>query len=423
MLVSVGVMMMVGLWVSKTRGWSLGRSAMRWQPRGQLSRRFGHENVFPVHSTPASGSLVQDMPVVLLSGVANGKLGNIADRVNQISRSHIAEIQWVEWCSDAQFDSRRVCEDPVAFMTSHPKRRVALISDLASRDYEWLSSRLQSPDTFLWVSQLHGCTGDLLEDCLKGNLAPYAVREQNYATFMQWLKEHHRNFINQFQDECRSLNEFRPVPEWFTEAGYNDDLHKTFGSHLQALAPTWSMPPVPPDRQELPLILQDIDGCIKRSYCTTEPKYNQFVVDRLNQWSRKRTAEVRWMTYWGRRAATVFGPTVGLDTFEHGRDVYVEDPDKEVQVFRWIERNPERKIVWVDDEIHHYLRSFGSKKNSNLPLVDRMMQHPNLLMVQPDCMKGLTTEELKTIDIFLTGEMKAEEVLAQNMRIVRNEKK
>jgi hypothetical protein len=377
---------------------------------------------------------MQDLPVVLLRGVTNGELNDIADRVNKISRSHIAEIQWVKSISafHKQFDPITVCEDPNAFLTSHPKRRFALISGLDRRDYKWISSRLQSPDTFLWVSQLDGSTSYLLENFLKGNLAPSAVRDQNYATFTKWLEKHYRQFLEKFQDECRSPaarknHGDRSVSEWLISAGYTEDRYKTFGSHLQALEPplpTWSMPPVPPDRQELPLILQDIDGCIKRTYCKTEPDYNAFVVDRLNQWSRNRTAEVRWMTNWGRRAATVFAPSVGLDSFEHGRDVYVEDTDKEVQVLRWIDRNPERQIVWVDDEIHNYLRRFGSKKNgSNLPLVDRMMQHPNLLMVQPDGMEGLTTKDLKTIDTFLAGEMKAEEVLAQNMRIVRNEKK
>lgn len=129
------------------------------------------------------------------------------------------------------------------------------------------------------------------------------------------------------------------------------------------------------------------------------------------------------MTYRGQRAVTKFAPSVGLDTFKHGRDVYFEDPNKEVQLLRWIDRNPERKIVWIDDEIYGYLRYFGNSKESNLALVDQLMQHPNLLMVQPKAEMGVTKTELREIDDFLAGNMTMEQVLAQNERIVHPKKR
>eukprot|EP01033_Poteriospumella_lacustris_P014516 gene14516-biopygen6593 len=85
------------------------------------------------------------------------------------------------------------------------------------------------------------------------------------------------------------------------------------------------------------------------------------------------------MTYRGYNAAMEFGPAVGLDTFEHGRDEYFEEPDLEVQ-------------------------------------------HRNLLLMQPNAKQGLTADELQMIDTFLAGGMKAEEVLTQNRRVVQSEK-
>ena len=65
-------------------------------------------------------------------------------------------------------------------------------------------------------------------------------------------------------------------------------------------AEVWQMPPVPTRRPELPLILQDIDGCL-RFPLTDDGRHNPDVVSKLNHWSRSRQAEIRWMTYWGER--------------------------------------------------------------------------------------------------------------------------
>jgi hypothetical protein len=291
--------------------------------------------------------------------------------------------------------------------------------------FDLISPLLKSPDMFLWVPD--GSTNDLLQYFLKGHLSPVAIREQNYAMFTQWLDEHHRQFLEQFQDECRSpfalrKHPDRSVSEWLTTTRYTDDLHKTFGSHLQALVPPipgWSMPPVPPDRQELPLILLDTDGCVQPNDKYKKPDHKQFVINRFNQWAWNRTAEVRWMTYLDHRRVTEFAASVGLDTFEHGRDMYVATGNKGQQMLRWIERNPERQIVWIDIRIHMYLSVCGK----TTPLFDRMVPRPNLLLVQPNETVGLTAKDLHTIDTFLAGGMKAEEVLAQNTRVVPPEKR
>ena len=327
-----------------------------------------------------------------------------------------------------ELDNFAECDDPRSYLASHPLRRVALISHPRNHNVlGFISPLLQSADQFLWISQFDSITAEELDYFLKGYLSPAAIGPTNYATFMTWLETRHCVFVTRFQNECenpetRKLYGDLSVTEWLVDAGYNDDLHKTFCSHLKVLAPptpTWEMPPVPPDGRELPLILLDIEGCITNNATTSGVP--PFVVDKLNLWSRNRTAEVRWMTYRVDNAATEFLPSVGLDTFEHGRDVYVENPDKVVQMLRWIDRNPERKIVWVDGDVHEHLRWFGQKMDGNAALVDRMMQHRNLLLVQPNAKQGLTADELQMIDTFLAGGINTEEVLAQNSRVVQGE--
>eukprot|EP01033_Poteriospumella_lacustris_P014517 gene14517-biopygen6594 len=359
------------------------------------------------------------LPLLLISPYSD--LTGYTDRINKLSRSRTAEVQWMPYRRDCnELDNFAECDDPRSYLASHPLRRVALISHPRNHNVlGFMSPLLDSGDKFLWVSQFDSITAEELDYFLKGYLSPAAIGPMNYATFMTWLETRHCVFVTRFQNECenpetRKLYGDLSVSEWLVDAGYNDDLHKTFCSHLKVLAPptpTWEMPPVPPDGRELPLMLLDIEGCLTNNATTSGVP--PFVVDKLNLWSRNRTAEIRWMTYWCYYE--------GMDTFEHGRDVDVEDTDKEVQVLRWIDRNPERQIVWIDSEIHEHLRLFGQKIDGDAVLVDRMVQHRNLLLVQPNAKQGLTADELQTIDTFLAGGMQAKEVLAQNRRVVQGE--
>lgn len=415
------------LWISKAISLSVPRYAGFTRSRWLASRRF-----VQTEGTLSDGN-VPDLPLVLFSP---NKYYNkrLAEKLNMLSRSRVAEIQWNrDRRHSEKLDTFSVCESPKSLLTSNQTRRIAWMAEVCPyKDIDFIAPRLKTPDTFLWItpdeSSNHDYNMFVLESYLRDHLSPAGIRNHNHRQFAKWLDGHHywfRDEFNRFAGTPAALkfNQIASVSEWLAKKGYGNDRFKMYVDVLQSLAPlpVWSMPPVPPDGQELPLILQDIDGCIKRLYSKVQPEHNPSIVKQLNEWSRSRTAEVRWMTYWGVRAATEFAPSVGLDTFEHGRDVYVEDPYKEEQVLRWIDRNPKRKIVWIDDEIRRYLHSFGFREPGNHALVHRMVENPNLLMVQPNGEKGVTDVEIPLVNEFLSGTMTGDAVLEQNRRVLQSE--
>lgn len=189
----------------------------------------------------------------------------------------------------------------------------------------------------------------------------------------------------------------------------------------------WKMPPVPSSQKEIPLLFLDVDGVIAPSYSkdrvqfsrvkvffnpqvSVKVDYRKEVVDQVNTWSRNRLAEVRWMTYWGPNAPLRLAPLLQFDAFENGRDV-VADTTKQVQILLWANRNPQRKMVWLDDAISKYI---GWRDNESF------LTNPNLLLVQPKQENfGATNEDLELINKFLNNLLTEEEILKINKSIFK----
>lgn len=324
----------------------------------------------------------QGLPLILLSKQPpESFLSNWASAINIFSRTRQAEIKWavhdpVPPMGDS-LDTFDVCEDFLACLERQPNRRIVWVGNYV-RDHPAMD-RVLSSKLWLWIS----FTQDIefyrtfVEFFLEGLLSSEAILQHNRNVMVTKLVKH------RYATERRLLNSVMA---------------------MNPPAEVWQMPPVPTHRRELPLILQDIDGCLLFPL-TDDRRHNPDVMSKLNHWSRSRQAEIRWMTYWRDAAVTKFAPSVALDTFAHGRDVYDENPRKEVQVLRWIDRNPDRKIVWIDDAIHAYLTQYADVCPENRLKVQRLVQHPQLLMVQPNATIGMSTEDVGLVDAFLAGHL------------------
>lgn len=344
--------------------------------------------------TPAEANPSSPPPLVLIRWPAGICLDEQWEETHALFQSVNAEIQWLgirPVLKADKVDVYEVCTQPRQCLVKASSRRVVYIADYDSvcdaKVY------LLAYDNVLWVPSVP-THRDTIAVFLQGTMAPAEV------------KEHNRKLLFTEQLNTKFLV-FCPNPN---KPNVNH-------AELRLTKPKWTMPPVPAEGEELPLILVDVDGCVGYSPGPQHPPFNQYVVDQLNEWSRSQKGEVRWLTYRGERVYEYVN-TIGVDHFPHGRDVYVEDPDKEVQVLRWLQRNPKRKIVWLDDEIRSYFKLFEQRDRHRKVFTDWLVEQPNLLMVQPRSSVGLQRKDLQLANAFLDGSLTAEEVLEQNNKIL-----
>lgn len=340
------------------------------------------------------------IPLILLSSLSTFSAATV-EHINNVSRSGQAEVQWVDKVPDAELfglepfelrkENRGYWQDHPWWQLSNFGRRVVLVANENVPN-------LLTTDHILWFPSLDDPDVSMLDLFLQGTLPSTEAKEHNRALLFKQLFA-----------ECKG---FFPNPN---QPNVDREL-------LRRTKPKWNMPPVPADGVEGPLILLDIDGCIRYPRGVEYPTNAQWAIDQINEWALSGKATVRWMTYWGERATNEYGPSVNL-YLRHGRDVYVEDPDKEVQVIRWVDRNPAQKIVWIDDEIFSYFELFVSRNENRAVLVDWLLEHPNLLMVQPHHSWGMRDHNIQLVNDFLDGKMSAEAVLDQNHKVMGRKRK
>ena len=161
----------------------------------------------------------------------------------------------------------------------------------------------------------------------------------------------------------------------------------------------------------LPLILLDIDGVINtdgkhsENYFSDLKKvanirkftYSPTVISKINEWSS--VAEIRWLTDWNERANTIVAPAVGLELFSLGRNEARNLTKLEAFVDN-SQKNPDRLIIWIDDELMQFKQSNDRSKdtyyNEYLRYHKNIFTRPNTLLISPAI--GLTADFIQVID-------------------------
>lgn len=169
--------------------------------------------------------------------------------------------------------------------------------------------------------------------------------------------------------------------------------------------------------KDKPLILLDIDGVINMHALSKEEQtamwsdserkpnvngynidYSPSMVKLISSWNLK--ADVQWLTTWDDKANKYLAPALGLPEFPVAREAK-EELSKDKAFFKHAEKDPERTIIWIDDE----LLSWKDESNREIdrPGVNgckdeeeeeqrqtsiKVFRRPNTLYLSPKC--GLT---------------------------------
>jgi hypothetical protein len=177
------------------------------------------------------------------------------------------------------------------------------------------------------------------------------------------------------------------------------------------------------DMSDKPIILLDVDGVINMVHSKAgwnhvkntrvrgfSINYCPSVINTLNRWVYSGLAEIRWLTTWDHHAQIKLAPELKLDYFPLGRTVkplkensHDHIVDKLTAVIFCIEENPNRPIVWIDDEISMMLRYSPAGRENVIKLLSREDQKP-FLAVSPE--KALTPEHLIEIEAFFKNPTK-----------------
>lgn len=109
--------------------------------------------------------------------------------------------------------------------------------------------------------------------------------------------------------------------------------------------------------------------------------YSPTVVAFLNRISNEGLADIVWLTTWVHEARTMFAPAVGLNDFcaltdmRGSRDSRTVTWWKYARVREFMEQDPHRRVVWLDDELSTVVKKafraeFDPARNrSHLPTV------------------------------------------------------
>ena len=133
-------------------------------------------------------------------------------------------------------------------------------------------------------------------------------------------------------------------------------------------------------------------------------RYDPRVVDRLNALTRDGLVQLIWLTTWARAARDSLAPAIGLDP---GGRVLADPGDPELArhpydphrpwwklalLLEAIEDDPDRPVVWVDDDLDDATKA----RFVNL--------HPGRsLLLTPDPGVALTLEDLDRLEAFCTA--------------------
>lgn len=142
------------------------------------------------------------------------------------------------------------------------------------------------------------------------------------------------------------------------------------------------------------------------------------VVTHLRSWHDAGLVEMQWLTTWGHDANDQLRSLLGLPRLvvagtyaEFDLDGAMADVEADAHaavapsapdalsgywwkydvVRRVLDQSPGRRVIWVDDELHHEAGAFRRWAE----------EHPEVLPVGPDPMRGLVADDLDTIQKFL----------------------
>lgn len=156
----------------------------------------------------------------------------------------------------------------------------------------------------------------------------------------------------------------------------------------------------------LPLWLLDVDGvlnavCMEPAEGYTQVKcagfwitYRPALIDRIAALHRSGAVEIRWLTTWCEDAANLLAPLIALPTFAvEGSDDYKAAAGgywwKAVTARRLVEGDPDRPLIWTDDDCG-YANRLGE--------LDWLADHPNKLVISPKVHTGITDEHMNEIE-------------------------
>ena len=168
---------------------------------------------------------------------------------------------------------------------------------------------------------------------------------------------------------------------------------------------------------DVPILLLDVDGVLNVA-CLDLPDgwrrgtFNGYVLSwdptvtaRLRRLHDEGRVEIRWLTTWttdaDRLLAEPMGLPRGLTTHARddatpvgflGRFVGVADWWKLAVTREVAAAEPDRRIVWIDDDLAEQAEDTGEWLAAN----------PHVLVIAPDLFVGLTHEQLDAIEAWLT---------------------
>ncbi|MFW3171347.1 HAD domain-containing protein [Geodermatophilus sp. CPCC 206100] len=167
---------------------------------------------------------------------------------------------------------------------------------------------------------------------------------------------------------------------------------------------------------DVPILLLDVDGVLNAP-CVALPEgwargtFNGYVLSwdptitgRLRAWHESERVEIHWLTTWAADADRLLAGPMGLP---RGLRVHVREgvaPTgflgaldgasgwwKLAAARAVAEAEPERRIVWIDDDLARQAADTG----------EWLAAHPHVLVVAPDLFTGLTHEQLDAIEAWL----------------------
>ena len=171
-----------------------------------------------------------------------------------------------------------------------------------------------------------------------------------------------------------------------------------------------------PRISDVPILLLDVDGVVNAPRGRLPPgwqqgRFNGFILSwdptvtaRLRGLHEAGRVEIQWLTTWtsdaDRLLAEPMGLPRGLKVHDRedaapvgflGRLNRLSDWWKLAAVRGVAEAEPDRRIVWIDDDLAEQAADTG----------EWLAAHPHVLVVAPDLLEGLTHHQLDMIEAWL----------------------
>ncbi|MGY1601645.1 HAD domain-containing protein [Geodermatophilus sp. SYSU D00815] len=167
---------------------------------------------------------------------------------------------------------------------------------------------------------------------------------------------------------------------------------------------------------DVPILLLDVDGVLNAARAELPDgwergTFNGYVLSwdptvtaRLREWHESGRVEIQWLTTWttdaDRLLAEPMGLPRGLTTHDRADAAPVGFLGRLTGLSGWwklaaaravAEAEPERRIVWIDDDLAEQAADTGEWLAAN----------PHVLVVAPDLYEGLTHAQLDEIEAWL----------------------